>query len=200
MNPVKKVWIKFISSSYVGSTQAHLTPQYLAVQLDLMQHTKYKKYCSMQVVTCFVILPLQKKLLTIAQPVGHGIQISMSFLKYSYIKSFQNVQGRLTSQCHCAMTLVVFFSITLKLCYENLPQNYDSFEASKWHQQSSQQYCIVYFSDSKNKQYYSRIVNTNKNLEKNYFIAFLAISDNSKHFLRIPIFGPKKAAHYGNLG
>ena len=32
------------------------------------------------------------------------------------------------------------------------------------------------------------------------FIAFLAISDNSKHFLKIPIFGPKKGAHYGNLG
>ena len=33
-----------------------------------------------------------------------------------------------------------------------------------------------------------------------YFIAFLAISDNSKHFLKIPIFGPKKGAHYGILG
>ena len=33
-----------------------------------------------------------------------------------------------------------------------------------------------------------------------YFIAFLAISDNYKHFLKIPIFGPKKGAHYGNLG
>ena len=32
------------------------------------------------------------------------------------------------------------------------------------------------------------------------FIAFLAISDNYKHFLKIPIFGPKKGAHYGNLG
>ena len=32
------------------------------------------------------------------------------------------------------------------------------------------------------------------------FIAFLAISDNSKHFLKIPIFGPKNGAHYGILG
>ena len=39
-----------------------------------------------------------------------------------------------------------------------------------------------------------------KNIFFKNFIAFLAISDNSKHFLKIPIFGPKKGAHYGNLG
>ena len=37
-----------------------------------------------------------------------------------------------------------------------------------------------------NKRYYLKIIFF-------YFIAFLAISDNYKHFLKIPIFGPKKA-------
>ena len=74
-DPVKKVWIKFISSSYVDSTSAHLTPKYLYSLISCSTQST-KKYSSKQVVTGCDSTATKKntifcrKLLTIAQPVG----------------------------------------------------------------------------------------------------------------------------------